>query len=255
MKMGLHLFITLLKQLEKASELGVHIPEDLRQRMGELSQQVADFLRESDEEIELKKRKKTMEQMFLFIWITFFNNVLQKNDDYYRTNFDLYGTYLFNGKDHGKTAVATDIREKIQAIHEMLKSWPHMVPPRIEDIHFPDSRLKNDMIYESPGEYGIKPIVAEYGFVEPPSLKPDARLLSIEEYLANEYKIEDDYVRDSTVIDFANFARDPDSQFYDPHESDPTFLSDVVKKYGSNRYLDVYQKFRGLLSDYHLDSW
>ena len=33
----------------------------------------------------------------------------------------------------------------------------------------------------------------EYGFVEPPSLKPDVRPLSIEDYLATEYIINDDY--------------------------------------------------------------
>ena len=197
-----------------------------------------------------------MEQMFLFIWITFFNNVLQKNDDYYRTNFELYGTDLFNGKDYGKTVVSDDIREKIHAIHKMLiESWPHMVPPQIEDIHFPDSRLKNDMIYESAGEYRKVEMKPVYGFVEPPSLKPDARLLSIEEYLATEYKIKDEYFKNTEVANLANFARDPDSQFYDPHESDPTFLSDFQKEYASDTYDKVYQKFRGLLSDYHLDSW
>jgi len=125
-----------------------------------------------------------------------------------------------------------------------------MIPPRIEDINFPKSYLVNDMIYEHPGEYGLEEIEPAYGFVEPPSLNPDARPLSIEEYLATEYIINDDYIENQTVINFADFAREPDIK-YDPSEHDPTFLSEVVERYGSKRYLDVYEMFQHWLSDYH----
>ena len=205
----------------------------------------------SQEDSDSRERDNSLDQMFLLVWTSFFNNVIQKNDDFYRENFELYNTKLFNEKDYGKTVVAIDIREKIRAIHEMLKSWPHMVPPRIEDIEFPDSRLKNDMIYESPSEYGIERMEPEYGFVEPPSLKPDVRPLSIEDYLATEYKIEDDCFNDRKVVDIANFTRDPENSSYDPQEFDPTFLLDVVKKHGSKGYRDVYQMFPHWLSDYH----
>jgi hypothetical protein len=242
-----------LEELQKRSANGVHIPEDLLREIDKLTQQVKEFLQESQEEFDLKERNKSMEQMRLLLLMTFFNNVLQKIDDNYRDNFKLYNTYLFNGKDYGKTVVATDIREKIHAIHKMLiESWHHMVPPRIEDIHFPDSRLENNMIYESPGEYGIKPIVAEYGFLKPPSLKPDAQLLSIEEYLTTEYKIVDKYFENTKV---ANFAIDPDSVCCNPSDYDPTFLRDFSEEYDSIRYLDVYQKYKGLLSDYHQANW
>ena len=209
-----------------------------------------DFNQVSQEEIDSRERDNSLKQMLLFIWRTFFKNVLKKNDDFYQS-FELYGTHLFNGKDYGKTVVATDIKEKIRAIHEMLNSWPHMVPPRIEDINFPDSHLKNDMIYESASEYGKEQMVPKYGFVEPPSLKSNAQLLSIDEYLATEYNFEDDYINDRKVLDFANFMKDPENAFYDPLESDPTFLSDVVEKHGSKGYRDVCQMFPNFLSDYH----
>jgi hypothetical protein len=242
----------LAKELEQRfSSTGIPIPEKLQTQIAELNQDIKAFLQASQEESDSKERDNSLEQMLLFVWRTFFNNVLQKIDDYYRDNFELYNTMLFNEKDYGKTVVATDKRHKIQAIHEMLiKTWPHMIPPRIEDINFPESNLVNDMIYGYPEEYGIEKIEPAYGFVEPPSLNPDARPLSIEEYLATEYKIDDDCIENRTVINFADFAREPDIK-YDPSEHDPTFLLDVVKKHGSKGYRDVYQMFPHWLSDYH----
>ena len=244
----------LAKELEqRLSSTGIPIPENLQTQIAELNQNVKAFLQASQEESDSKERDNSLEQMLLFVWRTFFNNVLQNNDDYYRENFELYNTMLFDEKDYGKTVVATDKRHKIQAIHEMLKSWPHMIPPRIEDIRFPKSRLVNNMIYETPTEYGIKPIKTEYGFVEPPSLKQDVRPLSIQDYLATQYKKVDDCVDDQLVIAFANFASYDST--YNPCEEDPTFLEDVMKRYGSKGYSDVYEMFPNQeLSDYHPSS-
>ena len=238
---------------ERHVNAGIGIPEDLEKKMEEFIKSSKAFLQASQEEFDSKERDNSLKQMVLFIWRTFFNNVLQKIDDYYRDNFELYRTFLFNEKDYGKTVVATDIREKIQAIHEMLKSWPHMIPPRIEDIRFPKSRLVNNMIYETPTEYGIKPIKTEYGFVEPPSLKQDVRPLSIQDYLATQYKKVDDCVDDPLVMVFANYASGDST--YDPCEEDPTFLEDVMKRYGSKGYSGVYGMFPNQeLSDYHPSS-
>lgn len=256
--MYLDTLITGLQKLQEASGLGVPIPEDLRQKIVVLSQQVADFLQASQDDIDSRARNKSMEQMYLLLWMTFFENVIQKNDDYYRKNFESYNTYLFNRKDYGKTVVATDIRHKIHAIHKMLiESWPHMVPPRIEDINFSESRLKNEMIYgSSAGEHGKVEVEPEYGFVEPPSLKPDAQPNSIGEYLKSQYVYDNDYIKDQKVLSFANFAKEPTSSvWYNPSDDDPTFLSDVQKKYGSKTYIDVYRERRGLLSDYHEANW
>ena len=241
----------LAKELEqRLSSTGIPIPENLQTQIAELNQNVKAFLQASQKESDSRERDNSQKEMVLFLWRTFFNNVLQKIDDYYRDNFELYNTMLFDEKDYGKTVVATDKRHKIQAIHEMLKSWPHMIPPPIEDIHFSESNLVNDMIYECPEEYGLEEIEPAYGFVEPPSLKPNARQLSIEEYLATEYIINDDYIKNRTVINLADFAREPDIK-YDPSEHDPTFLSEVVERYGSKGYLDVCEMFPHWLSDYH----
>ena len=250
--MSIHSLSQTLKKLDESSRLGIQIPPELCEILDRTNQSINEFLQASQEDFDSKERDSSLKQMLLFIWRTFFKNVLEKNDDFYQS-FELYGTPLFNEKDYGKTVVANDICEKIRAIHEMLiESWPHMVPPRIEDIHFPDSHLKNDMIYESPSEYGIEKMEPQYGFVKPPSLKPNAQPLSIEDYLTTEYKIEDDdCIKDRKVLDIANFIRDPENAFYDPLEFDPTFLSDVVEKHGSKRYLDVYRMFPSWLSDYH----
>jgi hypothetical protein len=244
--------IKALKNLEKYSRLGIDIPQGLRQILDSAKQEIKAFLQASKEEFDSKERDNSIKQMLLFLWIAFFKNVLQKIDDYYQKNFNLYGMPLFTEKDYGKTVVATDIREKIRAIHEMLiESWPHMVPPRIKDIIFSNSRLKNDMIYENASEYGEEQMELEYGFVEPPSLKPNAKPLSIEDYIATEYNFEDDdCIKDNTVLNFVNYIRDPEHA-YNPQEFDPTFLSDVVEKHGSKGYLDVYGMFTFWLSDYH----
>lgn len=245
----------LAKELEqRLSSTGIPIPENLQTQIAELNQNVKAFLQASQKEFDSKERDSSLGQMFLFPWITFFNNVIQKNDDFYRENFELYNTMLFNEKDYGKTVVATDIREKIRAIHAMLiESWPHFVPPRIEDIHFPKSRLKNNMIYGSnASEYGIERMEPQYGFVKPPSLKPNAQPLSIEDYLETQYNFDDNYcIKDRKVVDIANYKRDPENSSYDPLEFDPTFLLDVIKKHGSKGYRDVYQMFPHWLSDYH----
>ena len=239
--------------LKRHVDAGIPIPEDLQKQIAEFIKSSKAFLEASQEEFYSKERDNSLKQMVLFLWRTFFNNILQKNDDYYRDNFELYGTMLFNEKDYGKSVVATDICEKIQAIHEMLKSWPHMIPPRIEDIRFPKSRLVNNMIYETPTEYGIKPIKTEYGFVEPPSLKQDVRPLSIQDYLATQYKKVDDCVDDQLVMVFANYASGDST--YNPCEEDPAFLEDVMKRYGSKGYSDVYGMFPNQeLSDYHPSS-
>lgn len=250
--MGIHSLSEALKKLDESSRLGIQIPPELREILDRTNQAIDAFLQASQEEFDSKERDSSLEQMLLFLWIVFFKNVLEKNDEYYQ-KFELYGMHLFNGKDYGKTVVATDIKEKIRAIHELLiESWPHMVPPRIEDINFPDSHLENDMIYESASEYRKEQIEPKYGFVEPPSLKPDAQPLSIEDYLKTEYKFHDECcIKDRKVLDIANFIRDPENAFYDPLEFDTTFLSDVIKKHGSKRYFDVYRMFPSWLSDYH----
>jgi hypothetical protein len=242
-----------LKELEKSSGLGVHIPEDLRQGIDLLSQQVADFLQSSQEEIDLKERNNSLEQMLILLWMTFFDNLIKKfvSD---HSEFPIYRTIMAD-KEHSKCVMADDIREKIHAIHKMLiESWPHMVPPRIDDINIPAGYLCNTMLYAS-WDGGIPPKV---GFVEPPSLKPDAQPKSIEEYLKSQYVYENDYIKDQKVLSFAKFAKfakDPDSEWCNPSDYDPTFLSDVEKNYGSKTYLDVYREYGGLLSDYHRETW
>jgi hypothetical protein len=251
-KMDIYSLIRALEILDKHSRFGIQIPPELREILDRTNQAIDAFLQASQEEFDSKEIDSSLEQMLLFLWIVFFKNVLEKNDEYYQ-KFELYGTPLFIEKDYGKTVVATDIKEKIRVIHELLiESWPHMVPPRIEDINFPDSHLKNDMIHGSASEYRKEQIEPKYGFVKPPSLKPDAQPLSIEDYLKNEYNFHDERcIKDRKVLDIANFIRDPENAFYDPLEFDPTFLSDVVKKHCSKRYLDVYRMFPSWLSDYH----
>lgn len=251
-KMSIESLRTSIERLDEFSRRGISIPDELRQEIDRIKQNINAFLRASQEEFDSKEKNESQEQMIFFLWRTFYNNVIEKNDDFYKHNFKLYGTPLFNEKDYGKTVIATDIREKIRAIHEMLiNSWPHMVPPQIKDIDFKGSLLKNNMIYESPGEYGIEEIPPAYGFDKPPSLKKDAQPLSIEKYLETEYRTVERINHNHVVLDFAEFARDPDSQFYDPRECYPTFLSDVMERHGSKRYPDICRMFPNCLSDYH----
>jgi hypothetical protein len=235
------------RELDKYSRIGISIPDDLRQEIDKFNKKVKEFLQASREESDSRERDKSMKQMLLLLWMTFFDNLIKEKIVSLHSEFPIYRTCMAD-KEHAKCVMAEDIREKIHAIHKMLiESWPHMVPPQIDYINIPAGYLRNKMLYAS-WDDGIPPKV---GFVEPPSLKPDAQPNSTEEYLKSQYVYDNGYIKDQKVLSFANFAKDPDTEWCNPSDYDPTFLSDVEKNYGSNTYLDVYREYRGLLSDYH----
>ena len=239
--------------LEQRSFEKFPIPKDFLETITVFNQEAMVCLRESQARFDVWKRNHTMEQVILFLWKALFIGFLQRIDADYRERFSLYGTLLWE-KDHAQVVRAQDIREKIQALHDMLKSsWTHLVPPRMQDIIFPDSHLKNNMLMEEGSEWwGIPPVT---GFFEPPTLKPGTVPLSISDYIAfecRELDVENPRVcDDGTVANFVKFARDP--EYYDwcnPFESDTTFLTDLMERYGSTTYLQICGMFPRL-SDYH----
>jgi hypothetical protein len=244
----------LCEELERRSFANVPIPDDFLEKITVFNQEAMECLRESQAQFGVWQRENTMNQMCLFLWQAFFILYLQRIDADYRERFSLYNTGLYD-KDHARDVRAQDIREKIQAIHDMLKSsWTHLVPPRMQDIILPGSKLENDMLMEEGSEWwGIPPVT---GFVEPPTLKPDAVPLSIFDYFASEctyVDVENDRVCDDrTVANFVKYAREP--EYYDwcnPFVNEPSFLSDLVERYGHLTYPQICGMFPGLLSDYH----
>jgi len=240
--------------LEKRSFEKVPIPDDFLEKITVFNQEAMVCLQESKARFDVWEREYTMSQICLFLWQAFFILYLQRIDADYRERFSLYNTGLYD-KDHARDVRAQDIREKIQAIHDMLKSsWTHLVPPRMQDINLPRSKLENDMLMEQGSEYwGIPPVT---GFVNPLTLNPGAVPLSIPEYFASEctdVDVENDRVcKNHTVKNFVNFARDPDCyDWCNPFERDPNFLSDLMERYGHLTYPQICGMFPGLLSDYH----
>jgi hypothetical protein len=242
------------QELKRRSFENVPIPVDFLEKITVFNQEAMACLRESQAQFGVWQRENTMKQMCLFLWQAFYILVFERIDADYRERFSLYNTGLYD-KDHARDVRAQDIREKLQAFHDMLKSsWTHLVPPRMQDINFPDSHLENDMLMEEGSEWwGIPPVT---GFVEPPTLKPDAVPLSIFDYFASEctsVDVENERVcHDRTVANFVKYAREPD--FYDwcnPFERDTTFLSDLMERYGSTTYPEICRMFPRLLSDYH----
>ena len=237
---------SLANKLEKRYHSGIPIPDDFLQEIIKLNQKVEAFLQESQKQFDSSERNESIKKMVLLIWSIFFNNVIQKIVQDH-SEFPIYHTCMAD-KDHAKCVMADDIREKIRLLHEMLESWPHLVPPQLKDINFPAGHLQNQMLYASYDD-GIEPRV---GFVELPSLKPNIEPLSIIDYIAFEYEVEEDYIKDTTVLCFVRFAKDRELEYvYDPSENDPTFLSDVMERYGSTRYLEVCEMFPNLISIYH----
>jgi hypothetical protein len=236
----------LQRELDKYSRIGISIPDDLRQEIDKFNKKVKAFLQASREESDSRKRDKSIDEILRLLGRTLFNNVLQKIIEGHE-KFPAYRQGAIQ-KEHGKNVITNDIRHKIQAIHEMLKSWPHMVPPLFENIHLSAGHLQNDMLWAS-WDDGIEP---KWGFVEPPYLKPDSEPCSIENYFESDYWMEDDDVRDETCRWFADYAAG--NRTYNPLEEDPAFLSDVMKIHGSKGYIDVFRMFSdcsGSLSDYH----
>jgi hypothetical protein len=247
---GLH---GICREFERRSFGNVPIPVDFLEKITVFNQEAMECLRESQARFDVWQRENTMNQMRLFLWQAFFILFLQRIDADYRERFSLYNSGLYD-KDHARDVRNQDIREKKKAFHDMLKSWTHLVPPRMQDIIFPDSYLENDMLMEEGSEWwGIPPVT---GFVEQPTLKPNAVPLSIFDYFASEctdVDVENDRVCDDrTVANFVKYAREP--EFYDwcnPFESDTTFLTDLMERYGSTTYPQICRMFPGLLSDYH----
>jgi hypothetical protein len=209
---------------------------------------------ETQAKIDVLERNHSMNQILFFIWTTFFTNVqtvLKKLHE----GFEIFEFAQYDS-DHSRQARIQDTIAKIHAIHEMLQSsWIHPIPPPMAAINFPGSHITNEMLIEQGSEYGYQGIMPKYGFVEPPSLNPDVVPLSIDEYLAAEctYVNEDDHhiLTDQKAIAFVKFAKDQSSTWYDPTVSDPTFLSDLMERYGSTTYPEICRMFPGLLSDYH----
>ena len=243
----------LAKELEqRLSSTGIPIPENLQTQIAELNQNVKAFLQASQEDSDSKERDNLQREMVYFIWIIFFNNIIYTIRQEH-AKFDISHTCMIK-KEHARDVIADDIREKIRLVHEMLKQWPHVVPPEIKNINLPAGHLQNDMLLAS-WDDGIEPCV---GFVEPPSLKPDSIPLSIQDYIKSEYIDDSCYVGDYYCDfdwgfkEFANYLNDNSS--FNRFQYDPTFLSEVMEKYGHlNGYLDVLRMFPYSLSHYHPD--
>jgi hypothetical protein len=173
-----------------------------------------------------------------------FNVTKFQNDFYTYQPIDIFATWIRN-----------DFREKIQAIHEMLlKSWPHMVPPQFEHIHLPAGHLTDGML--SPiWDDGIEP---RWGFVEPPSLKPNTEPCSVEDYFGSDYWDRDRVVNGNDISALlADYLSDNSS--YNPldpihgMENSSTFLSDFMEIHGQKGYHDVFEMFPNLLSELELE--
>lgn len=213
--------------LENVSEIGTNIPDDLCQNF------------------DLRQRNESMTNLLLLLWRTFYKNIVQKIIGEHET-FAIYHTCMIQ-KNHAQQVIGNDFREKLNAIHEMLlKSWPYMVPPRLDDINFPAGRLINEMLWAS-WDDGIEP---EWGFVKPPSLKPNASPCSVEDYFKSDYLEEERFVRDDIVF-LANHLAELNT--YDPREQDPTFMTDFMERHGNKIYSDVSIMFPTLhLKDEYL---
>jgi len=253
----------LAKELEQRfSSTGIPIPEDLQTQIARLNQNITIFLQASQEDFNSKKREDSQKEMLNDIWKMFLNNVIYIIIEEHHANLDIYRINQIN-KIHERDIIVDDLREKMRLVHEMLKQWPHMVPPQIKDINLPDGYLKNEMLLaycscdcDFVCECVRNPAInLRIGFVEQPSLNPDARQLSIQEYIRTEYRDEHCYVGDcysELNWGFKRFAENLQSYpSYNIFEDDPTFLSELVEKYGSKGYLDVFEMFPCSLSHYH----
>ncbi len=242
----------LCEELERRSSGNVPIPGDFLKKITVFNQEAMECLRESQAQFDVWQREYTMKQICLFLWQAFYILYLQRIDADYRERFSLYDTGLYE-KEHARDVRAQDIREKIQAIHDMLKSsWTHLVPPRMQDIIFPESYLENDMLMEEGSEWwGIPPVT---GFVEQPTLNSGAVLFSISNYFASEcthVNVENDRVCDDRTVEyFVKYAREPEFYYWcNPFENDPSFLSDLMERYGHLTYPEICRMFPGLLPD------
>jgi hypothetical protein len=236
------------REFELRSFENVPIPVDFLEKITVFNQEAMVCLRESQARFDLWERDHTMTQMLLFLWLAFFMNIRSELKKVHES-FELFAIQQYLD-DYSRDVRQEDIRVKVCVIHEMLlSSWRHPFPPRTEDIIFPRSKLQNEMLMEKGyPDWGTEP---EYGFFEPPTLKPDAAPLSIPDYCASECTgIDEDVVCDNrTVTNFVKHAKEPEFYDYNPFENDPTFLQDLMERYGSTKYSQICRIFPGDLWD------
>ncbi len=245
--LGLH---GICQELERRSFGNVPIPVDFLETITVFNREAIVCLRESQARFDFWEREYTMNQMCLFLWRAFYMNIWSELNKVHES-FELFAIQQYLN-DYSRDVRQEDIRVKIRAIHEMLlSSWRHLVPPRIEDIIFPRSQLQNEMLMKKGyPDWGTEP---EYGFFEPPTLKPDAAPLFIPAYFASECTgINEDVVcNNRTVTNFVKHAKEPDFYDYNPFENDPTFLQDLMERYDHLTYPEICRMFPELLSDHY----
>lgn len=236
------------QELERRSFENVPIPDEFIEMITVFNREAMECLRESQAQFDLWERNHTMTQMLLFLWMAFFMNIRSELKKVHES-FELFAIQQYLN-DYSRDVRQEDIRVKVRVIHEMLlSSWRHPFPPRTEDIIFPRSKLQNEMLMEKGcPDWGTEP---EYGFFDPPTLKPDAAPLSIPDYIASECTgIDEDVVFDNrTVTNFVKHAKEPFFYDYNPFENDPKFLPDLMERYVSTTYSQICGIFPGDLWD------
>jgi len=151
---------------------------------------------------------------------------------------EIIGDSIFH-KDYSKDKREEDIRIRLTQIHQMLVSqWKSSIPPSIEQICLPAGLLNSEMLYYyvTDGiQCGKEP---KYGYQTEPSLTPDARPLSLEEYI--EYKTEKDVY--DWIEKCYNFTSDRQSyNFMCNSESNTSLGKKAMEMFGSMTYEEIFK--------------
>lgn len=229
-----------LSQVEKMENAGISIPDNLLQAIDSLAEQLKPFLKNSHQKAEFDEieTRDLIIDIYLSLWRIFYEDIYQKTLLEHLEFCKIIGDPIFY-KDYSIGKREEDIRIRLTQIHEMLVSkWKSSIPPSIEQICLPAGLLNSEMLYSYATDgiqYGKEP---EYGYQTEPSLTPDARPLSLEEYIKN--KNEKDI--SDWIEKCYNFTSDRQSyNFMCNSESNTSLGKKAMEMFGSMTYEEIFK--------------
>ena len=227
-------------QVEKLENTQISIPDNLLQAIDSLAEQLEPFLKYSPQKAEFDEieTRDLIIDIYLSLWKILYEDLYQKILLEHLQFCEIIGDSIFH-KDYSKGKREEDIRIRLTQIHQMLVSqWKSSIPPSIEQICLPAGLLNSEMLYYyvTDGiQCGKEP---EYGYQTEPSLTPDARPLSLKEYIENKTK--------KNISDWIekcyNFTSDRQSyNFMCNSKSNTSLGKKAMEMFGSMTYEEIFK--------------
>jgi len=240
--------IQLVKDFSESKSQEIHEKKSIKQQQVELERrQMLEKKHAQRQQLEENKRDEIPDRIIQMLWIGFYKSICDTITTYHES--------IMSHKDDSRDERMEDIKQKLQAINNLLKEqWNYYLPPLLSDLRLHDSFLKKEMLYSK--KYGDKKIYLtqvqpRYGYTNRPEIVFNTH--SYEE-LVHAYEeirtVEHDqmsiffiaqqikYAENNFIRDIYNVYQQHDAAR--DHSHIPSLLHD---KYGSMTYSQLLENF------------